>query len=79
MLSALLSDALATTRALYERRLMKVLQADVVQPEVNGADDTALYSDSEEEGEEEEVVEVENRQDVEDEEASAQEDSGMSK
>ena len=40
---------LASTRALYERRLSKLLRSDG-QNQVNGAERRVLYSDSEEEG-----------------------------
>uniref|UniRef100_A0A8C5B3F5 Lamina-associated polypeptide 2 n=1 Tax=Gadus morhua TaxID=8049 RepID=A0A8C5B3F5_GADMO len=44
----------ASTRALYERRLLKILQSNMPsEPTVNGAGDTNAYSDSEEEGDEE--------------------------
>ncbi|XP_056450369.1 LEM domain-containing protein 1 isoform X3 [Gadus chalcogrammus] len=44
----------ASTRALYERRLLKILQSNMPsEPTVNGAGDANAYSDSEEEGDEE--------------------------
>ncbi|CAL8275708.1 unnamed protein product [Boreogadus saida] len=43
-----------STRAVYERRLLKILQSNVPsEPTVNGAGDANAYSDSEEEGDKE--------------------------
>ncbi|KAM4610608.1 LEM domain-containing protein 1 [Polymixia lowei] len=48
----------ASTRAVYEKKLKQLLQADV-QPRLNGTGDTALYSDSEEDEDNEEEEEEE--------------------